>query len=88
MLNLTWFISYLCQVQLLNSGACADLDVKTVMEEAKARWLRPNEIHAILCNYKYFTVHVRPVNLPKGNLFWHEKFEVPSICNFSHYICI
>ncbi|XP_031096428.1 calmodulin-binding transcription activator 5 [Ipomoea triloba] len=43
-----------------------DLDVKTVMDEAKTRWLRPNEIHAILCNYKYFTVHVRPVNLPKG----------------------
>ncbi|XP_019174566.1 PREDICTED: calmodulin-binding transcription activator 5 isoform X2 [Ipomoea nil] len=43
-----------------------DLDVKTVMDEAKTRWLRPNEIHAFLCNYKYFTVHVRPVNLPKG----------------------
>ncbi|KAK6146220.1 hypothetical protein DH2020_020089 [Rehmannia glutinosa] len=29
-----------------------DLDFGTMMEEAKARWLRPNEIHAILCNHK------------------------------------
>lgn len=44
----------------------ADLDVPTMMEEAKGRWLRPNEIHAILCNYKHFTVYVKPVNLPKS----------------------
>ncbi|KAL0457473.1 UNVERIFIED_CONTAM: Calmodulin-binding transcription activator 5 [Sesamum latifolium] len=44
----------------------ADLDVGNMMEEAKARWLRPNEIHAILCNHKYFTVYVKPVNLPKS----------------------
>ncbi|XP_024194126.1 calmodulin-binding transcription activator 5 [Rosa chinensis] len=43
-----------------------DLDVDTIMEEAKGRWLRPNEIHAILYNYKYFTIHVKPVNLPKS----------------------
>ncbi|KAL0388864.1 UNVERIFIED_CONTAM: Calmodulin-binding transcription activator 5 [Sesamum radiatum] len=43
-----------------------DLDVGNMMEEAKARWLRPNEIHAILCNHKYFTVYVKPVNLPKS----------------------
>ncbi|XP_073276940.1 calmodulin-binding transcription activator 5-like isoform X1 [Primulina huaijiensis] len=43
-----------------------DLDVGTMMAEAKARWLRPNEIHAILCNNKYFTVNVKPVNLPKS----------------------
>ncbi|XP_051129654.1 calmodulin-binding transcription activator 5-like isoform X2 [Andrographis paniculata] len=42
------------------------LDVGNMMEEAKARWLRPNEIHAILCNYKIFTVHVKPVHLPKS----------------------
>lgn len=36
------------------------------MDEAKARWLRPNEIHAILCNYKYFSINVKPVNLPKS----------------------
>ncbi|XP_004295103.1 PREDICTED: calmodulin-binding transcription activator 5 [Fragaria vesca subsp. vesca] len=41
-----------------------DLDVDTIMEEAKGRWLRPNEIHALLYNYKYFTIHVKPVNLP------------------------
>ncbi|XP_058201161.1 calmodulin-binding transcription activator 5 isoform X2 [Rhododendron vialii] len=44
----------------------ADLDVVNIMDEAKARWLRPNEIHAILCNYKYFSISVKPVNLPKS----------------------
>ncbi|KAL9225137.1 hypothetical protein vseg_001093 [Gypsophila vaccaria] len=43
-----------------------DLDIPTIMNEAKSRWLRPNEIHAILANYTYFTIHVKPVNLPKG----------------------
>ncbi|GFP85269.1 calmodulin-binding transcription activator 5 [Phtheirospermum japonicum] len=43
-----------------------DLDFGSMMEEAKTRWLRPNEIHAILCNHKYFTVHVKPMNLPKS----------------------
>ncbi|PIN12857.1 putative protein, contains IPT/TIG domain [Handroanthus impetiginosus] len=43
-----------------------DLDVGNMMEEAKTRWLRPNEIHAILCNHKYFTVNVKPMNLPKS----------------------
>ncbi|PPD90603.1 hypothetical protein GOBAR_DD12457 [Gossypium barbadense] len=37
-----------------------------MMEEAKSRWLRPNEIHAILCNHKYFPIYVKPVNLPKS----------------------
>ncbi|MCD7461499.1 Calmodulin-binding transcription activator 5 [Datura stramonium] len=41
-----------------------DLDIPSIMEEAKMRWLRPNEIHAILCNYKYFNIFVKPVNLP------------------------
>ncbi|XP_028772117.1 calmodulin-binding transcription activator 5 isoform X2 [Neltuma alba] len=36
------------------------------MEEARRRWLRPNEIHAILCNYKHFTIHVKPVTLPRS----------------------
>ncbi|KAK8493591.1 hypothetical protein V6N13_135961 [Hibiscus sabdariffa] len=44
----------------------ADLDVQNMMEEAKSRWLRPNEIHAILCNHKYFPIYVKPVNLPKS----------------------
>ncbi|KAK7329526.1 hypothetical protein VNO77_23696 [Canavalia gladiata] len=41
-----------------------DLDVKNTMEEAKSRWLRSNEIHAILCNHKYFTINVKPKHLP------------------------
>ncbi|XP_038991885.1 calmodulin-binding transcription activator 5-like isoform X3 [Hibiscus syriacus] len=44
----------------------ADLDVQNMMEEAKSRWLRPNEIHAILCNHKYFPIYVKPVKLPKS----------------------
>lgn len=46
----------------------ADLDMANILEEAKARWLRPNEIHAILYNYKYFNVQVKPVNLPASML--------------------
>lgn len=42
----------------------ADLDIANVLEEAKTRWLRPNEIHAILCNHKHFSVQVKPVTLP------------------------
>ncbi|KAI9197003.1 hypothetical protein LWI28_028938 [Acer negundo] len=41
-----------------------DLDVETMKEEAKSRWLRPNEIHAMLCNSKYFTINAKPVKLP------------------------
>ncbi|XP_042517148.1 calmodulin-binding transcription activator 5 isoform X2 [Macadamia integrifolia] len=41
-----------------------DLDVGTIMKEATTRWLRPNEIHAILFNHNYFSIHVKPVNLP------------------------
>ncbi|XP_051127941.1 calmodulin-binding transcription activator 5-like [Andrographis paniculata] len=44
----------------------ADLDVANIMEEAKARWLRPNEIYAILCNYRHFPVRVKPMNLPES----------------------
>ncbi|KAF5737041.1 calmodulin-binding transcription activator 5 isoform X1 [Tripterygium wilfordii] len=43
-----------------------DLDFGNIMKEAGMRWLRPNEIHAILCNYKYFSINVKPVNLPKS----------------------
>lgn len=45
-------------------AALADLDMTNVLDEAKARWMRPNEIHAILCNHKYFNVQVKPVTLP------------------------
>ncbi|KAG6726322.1 hypothetical protein I3842_02G075400 [Carya illinoinensis] len=41
-----------------------DLDVQNTLEEARTRWLRPNEIHAILCNYKYFSIKAKPMNLP------------------------
>nr|POE57433.1 calmodulin-binding transcription activator 5 [Quercus suber] len=43
-----------------------DLDLGNIREEASTRWLRPNEIHAILCNYKNFSINVKPVNLPKS----------------------
>ncbi|KAJ0735481.1 putative transcription factor CG1-CAMTA family [Helianthus annuus] len=43
-----------------------DLDMRNMMEEAKTRWLRPNEIHAVLCNHKYFNICVKPVNLPSS----------------------
>ncbi|XP_042050744.1 calmodulin-binding transcription activator 6-like isoform X2 [Salvia splendens] len=43
-----------------------DLDFPNISEEATSRWLRPNEIHAILSNHKYFSVHVKPMNLPKS----------------------
>ncbi|KAK4586540.1 hypothetical protein RGQ29_023618 [Quercus rubra] len=43
-----------------------DLDLRNIKEEAGSRWLRPNEIHAILCNYKNFSINVKPVNLPKS----------------------
>ncbi|WVZ13157.1 hypothetical protein V8G54_017687 [Vigna mungo] len=42
------------------------LDVRSILEEAGTRWLRPNEIHAMLCNNKYFPINVKPVNLPKS----------------------
>ncbi|KAI4338549.1 hypothetical protein MLD38_023595 [Melastoma candidum] len=45
-----------------------DLDVGTILEEARSRWLRPNEIHAILCNHKYFNISVKPVNLPPSGM--------------------
>ncbi|GAB2265812.1 Calmodulin-binding transcription activator 5 [Dionaea muscipula] len=43
-----------------------DLDIKSIKNEAKSRWLRPNEIHAILSNSSFFTINVKPVNLPKS----------------------
>ncbi|KAL1223710.1 Calmodulin-binding transcription activator 6 [Cardamine amara subsp. amara] len=43
-----------------------DLDVQTMLKEAKSRWLRPNEIHAVLSNPKYFTINVKPVKLPNS----------------------
>ncbi|KAG5632613.1 hypothetical protein H5410_004330 [Solanum commersonii] len=54
-------VSALCKFV---EGLVEYLDIPSILEEAKMRWLRPNEIHAILCNYKYFNIFVKPVNLP------------------------
>ncbi|KAL2921194.1 Calmodulin-binding transcription activator 5 [Bienertia sinuspersici] len=43
-----------------------DLDIPNIVKEAQSRWLRPNEIHAMLSNYTYFTINVKPVSLPTG----------------------
>ncbi|KAF2308276.1 hypothetical protein GH714_039887 [Hevea brasiliensis] len=43
-----------------------NLDFGNTREEARTRWFRPNEIQAILCNYKYFLINVKPVHLPKS----------------------
>ncbi|KAI3866664.1 hypothetical protein MKX03_034854 [Papaver bracteatum] len=43
-----------------------DLDIQKLLEDAKERWFRPNEVHAILSNYRCFEIHSKPVNLPKG----------------------
>ncbi|XP_052189307.1 calmodulin-binding transcription activator 6-like isoform X2 [Diospyros lotus] len=43
-----------------------DLDFVNILEEAKSRWLRPNEIYAILCNYHHFSIKAKPVNLPQS----------------------
>ncbi|KAG8372901.1 hypothetical protein BUALT_Bualt12G0115300 [Buddleja alternifolia] len=58
--------SHLVGSEIHGFHTMGDLDVGNMMEEAKGRWLRPNEIHAILCNHKYFTVNVKPMNLPKS----------------------
>lgn len=60
------FITFLLFVLMSSPFLCADLDMCDIRKEAPTRWLRPNEIHAILCNYKHFSVNVKPVNLPKS----------------------
>lgn len=41
-----------------------ELDMNMIAEEAHSRWLRPNEIYAILYNYKPFNVRAKPVDTP------------------------
>lgn len=68
-----------------------DLDIFNIMKEAKSRWLRPNEIHAILFNYTYFDIKVKPVSLPKGKNFSSMIFLVAFIycsCVLIYIICI
>ena len=43
-----------------------DLDIERLMKEAQFRWFRPNEVHAILSNYKHFKIQPQPVDRPKG----------------------
>lgn len=51
-----------------------DLDMSTIAEEAHSRWLRPNEIYAVLYNYKSFTVRAKPVDKPtSGTLILFDR---------------
>ncbi|RWR95208.1 calmodulin-binding transcription activator 5 isoform X2 [Cinnamomum micranthum f. kanehirae] len=51
-----------------------DLDIVKTKEEALTRWLRPNEIYAILCNCVYFKVNVKPVELPQsGTIILYDR---------------
>ncbi|KAL4202473.1 hypothetical protein AMTRI_Chr02g221300 [Amborella trichopoda] len=43
-----------------------ELQIGKIPTEATTRWLRPNEIHAILSNYKLFNVHVKPLDSPEN----------------------
>lgn len=65
-------------------AALADLDMANVLDEAKARWMRPNEIHAILCNHKYFNVQVKPVTLPPSMSEGGRKGDHVQPLNFLH----
>ena len=44
------------------------LDIERLMMEAQSRWFRPNEVHAILSNYKHFKIQPQPVDRPKGTV--------------------
>lgn len=51
-----------------------DLDMNMIAEEAHSRWLRPNEIYAILYNYKSFNVRAKPVDTPtSGTLILFDR---------------
>eukprot|EP00252_Welwitschia_mirabilis_P011035 TRINITY_DN2481_c0_g1_i1.p1 TRINITY_DN2481_c0_g1~~TRINITY_DN2481_c0_g1_i1.p1 ORF type:complete len:943 (+),score=220.16 TRINITY_DN2481_c0_g1_i1:240-3068(+) len=51
-----------------------DLDMNAISKEAAHRWLRPNEIYAILCNYEHFHVNVKPVDMPaSGTLLLFDR---------------
>ncbi|KAL9249533.1 Calmodulin-binding transcription activator 5-like protein [Drosera capensis] len=43
-----------------------DLDINGIRNEARSRWLQPNEILAILSNSSYFRINSKPVNLPQS----------------------
>lgn len=46
----------------------ADLDITRLREDATTRWLRPNEIHAILTNCTHFTIQPQPVDYPSNGI--------------------
>lgn len=51
-----------------------DLDMNMILEEAHSRWLRPNEIYAVLYNYNSFTVRAKPVDTPtSGTLILFDR---------------
>ncbi|KAK9161719.1 hypothetical protein Syun_008060 [Stephania yunnanensis] len=51
-------------VLVIDFVECVYLDFAKMMEEAHTRWLRPNEIHALLYNYTLFNIRVKPMHLP------------------------
>nr|XP_010938301.1 calmodulin-binding transcription activator CBT isoform X2 [Elaeis guineensis] len=44
----------------------ADLRIEKLMEDALTRWLRPNEVHAILSNSTLFKIQPQPSENPKS----------------------
>ena len=75
-----FYFIYYHHTVLIGFFLWTELDIGHVMEEAKSRWLRPNEIHAILCNHKYFTIYVKPINLPPGIILYVSMY-ILSLCH-------
>eukprot|EP01018_Ginkgo_biloba_P027389 Gb_35291 [translate_table: standard] len=51
-----------------------DLDTNKIEEEAHSRWLRPNEIYAVLCNYNQFYISAKPlITPPSGTLILFDR---------------
>ncbi|XP_031398564.1 calmodulin-binding transcription activator 6-like isoform X2 [Punica granatum] len=50
-----------------------DLDIRSIMEEAPTRWLRPNEIHAILCGAIILFDRKMLRNFRKDGYNWKKK---------------
>ncbi|XP_078446536.1 calmodulin-binding transcription activator isoform X2 [Wolffia australiana] len=44
----------------------ADLDIGRLFDDASNRWLRPNEIHALLSNYNLLKIQPQPVRNPES----------------------
>ncbi|KAL6639293.1 hypothetical protein ACP70R_023023 [Stipagrostis hirtigluma subsp. patula] len=52
---------------------CADLNFEKLVEEAAARWFRPNEIYAVLANHARFKVHAQPIDKPCGTVVLYDR---------------